>query len=92
MSDIAACHLREDPVARAVKDMSAEEVTAWLVKYHGLKQESAETVISNLREQFIWHRLQGRLDQRSTAAVIAEVWELRQTVKNLKRSEKKEEQ
>lgn len=74
-----ACNLREDPVSRLVRDLTAEEVVGWLVQYHGLRKESADSVIMNLREQFRWHRLQGRLDAHPTAAIIAEMWAMRRS-------------
>lgn len=74
---------RSDPVARQVSSLTAEEVVEWLVKYHGLQPSSADTVTSNLRSQFRWHRLQGRLDQRPTAALIAQLLLMRQSVKAL---------
>ncbi len=52
-----------DPVSRMVRDCTAEELTDWLIKNHGLRPESRTTVVSNLRDQFRWHRLSGRLDR-----------------------------
>jgi len=68
---------RPDPVSRLVRNIEAREMVQWLVQYHGLPESSAETVESNLREQFKWHRLQGRLDARPIAAVIAELFAMR---------------
>lgn len=82
---------RTDPVERLVRDASGEEMAEWMVKYHGLKPSSAETVASNLREQFKWHRLQGRLDQKPTAAVIAEIFLMRRSPLTLKTPEKTKE-
>lgn len=79
-----SCDDREDPVLRAVRDLTAKEVVEWLVKYKGLPESSADNVESNLREQFKWHRLQGRLDHNSTAALIAELWLLRGKVSRLR--------
>lgn len=79
------CDERSDPVSRCIRDLTAEEVTEWLVKYKGLKEGDAENVASNLREQFKWHRLQGRLDRNTTAALIAELLCLRADLKRLER-------
>ena len=81
---------RCDVVDRMIRDSSPEEFVDWMIKYHNLPQGSAETIICNLREQFKWHRLQGRLDRLPTAAVIAEVWGLRQSVKALEKPKKDE--
>lgn len=72
-----ACDQRVDPVERLVRDLSAEEMVEWMVKYHGLPKSNADTVISNLREQYRWHRLQGRLDHRPFLILLAELWGLR---------------
>lgn len=50
------------------------------MEYHHLPKASAETVEMNLREQYKWQRLQGRLDQRPTAAIVAELLHMRQSV------------
>ena len=73
------CNSRKDPVSRKVRDLTPEEVVHWLVEYHGLRADSAETVVSNLREQFCWHRLQGRLDNNSTAGLVAQLLVMRQS-------------
>lgn len=73
------CNQRIDPVSRRVRDLSASEFVAWLVEYHGLPASSAKTVEDNLLEQYQWHRLQGRLDQHGTAAVIATMLHMRQS-------------
>lgn len=73
------CTQRKDPVARMVRDMTAQDVVNWLVEYHGLPKSSADTVEMNLREQFKWHRLQGRLDQNTTAGLVAQLLVMRQS-------------
>lgn len=75
----------KDPVQRLVQTMTAEETVAWMVEYHGLNATSAETVARNLREQFKWHRLQGRLDTNSTAGLIAQLLVMRASVKTLEK-------
>ena len=82
---------RTDPVSRMVRNMTAQETVDWLVKYHGLPESSAATVEANLREQYKWHRLQGRLDTRPTAAVVAQLLCLRQSVKALEKPEKNDD-
>lgn len=74
-----SCNKREDPVACMVRDMTAEEMVAWMVEYHGLNAGSARTVIINLAEQYRWHRLQGRLDRNTTAGLIAELMVMRRS-------------
>jgi len=73
------CDQRSDPVARMVRDLTADEFVAWLVEYHGLPQSSASTVEMNLREQYKWHRLQGRLDQNTTAGLVAQLFLIRRS-------------
>ncbi len=73
------CDKRDDPVTRVVRDLSAEEMVEWLVDYHGLPKESADTVLLNLREQYRWHRLQGRLDRNTTAGLVAELLLMRRS-------------
>ena len=75
----AECNERKDPVERMVHDLSAEQMVEWLIEYHGLDKFSAETVEMNLREQFRWHRLQGRLDRDDLAATMAELLNMRQS-------------
>lgn len=74
---------RKDPVLRLVRDASAEEMVEWLVKYHGLDPRCVDTITINLREQFRWHRLQGRLDRSPTASVIAELLLMRRSPQTL---------
>jgi hypothetical protein len=62
-----------------VRDLTAEEFADWLIQSHGANEGSRSTIEIALRSQFKWHRLQGRLDQRSTAAVIAEIFHIRQS-------------
>lgn len=72
--------LRKDPVGRMVCDLTATELVDWMVRYHNLPEESAKTVEMNLREQYKWHRLQGRLDRGwRVFAAIAEVLGMRQS-------------
>lgn len=73
-----------DPVERMVRDCTAEEMTDWMIGAHGLDLESRQTVVSNLREQFKWHRLQGRLDRHPTLAIIAELLHLRSAESRLR--------
>ena len=74
---------RKDPVLRMVCDCTAEELVEWMVKYHGLPPDTSGTVTMNLREQFKWHRLQGRLDQNTTAGLIAQLLVLRADLSKL---------
>ena len=62
---------RKDPVARLVRDLTAEEMVGWLVKYHGLPEGESSIVMSNLKEQYKWHRLQGRLDRSRPLRTLA---------------------
>lgn len=78
------CNTRPDPVARMVRDLSPEEIVAWMVEYHGLPESSTQTVIINLREQYKWHRLQGRLDNNTTAGLVAELLLMRRSPMLLK--------
>ena len=77
------CDENPDPVSRLVRDLTAEEMVAWLVEYKGLPESSAENVTMNLREQYRWHRLQGRLDRSLMAAAIAELLLMRRSPKAL---------
>lgn len=79
------CRSRVDPVDRMIPDCTAAEFTAWLVEYKGVHPECAENVESNLREQFRWHRLQGRLDRSPASAVIAELIGMRAALTKLER-------
>lgn len=83
--DKLSCQKRKDPVARLVMDMTPHEVVQWMIEYHGLPFVCAETIERTLREQFKFHRLQGRLDQRSNLAILADLLRLRQSVKILER-------
>lgn len=74
----------KDPVDKMIRDCSAEEFIQWLIDYHELPNNSLkECIISNLKDQFKWHRLQGRLDTRPTAAVIAEIFLMRADIRKL---------
>ncbi|HDR9065494.1 TPA: hypothetical protein ACU967_002251 [Burkholderia contaminans] len=73
------CSASPDPVNRLVRALTAKEITVWLVEHHGLKPGARETVESNLREQFRWHRLQGRLDRGGWLSFIATLFGLRQS-------------
>jgi hypothetical protein len=85
--DGLSCDKTYDPVDKLVRNLTPEETGAWLVKYHNLPEGSAETVIMNLREQYRWHRLQGRLDKCEPAALFAELLVMRQSPLALKRPE-----
>lgn len=82
--DKLSCQKRADPVDRMVSDLTAEEFVAWLIEYHGLPACARDTVVSNLREQYKWHRLQGRLDRNTTAGLVAELLLMRQSPMALK--------
>ena len=85
MAKNADCHERRDPVARMVLDLSAQEVVDWLIEFHGLDKGSAKTVEMNLREQFKWHRLQGRLDRGGVAVIVAELLQMRRSPMTLEK-------
>lgn len=76
---------RIDPVDSMVRDCTAKEFVGWLVQYKKLSPDQAENVEMNLREQFKWHRLQGRLDRRPWFIMLAELWGLRGKVSKLMR-------
>lgn len=81
--------LRKDPVGRMVCDLTPKEFVDWMVKYHGLPADTGETVESNLREQYKWHRLQGRLDRGwRVFSALAELIGLRQSATVLERPSK----
>ena len=84
-------HERTDPVARMVTDLTAEEMTDWLIEHHGLNESSRQTVESNLREQFRWHRLQGRLDRDDTAKTVAELLSMYRPPETLESPNRKKE-
>lgn len=77
--DSLSCDERVDPVSRMVRDLTAQEFVDWLIEYHGLPAASASTVEMNLREQYKWHRLQGRLDRSGAALVVAELLQMRRS-------------
>lgn len=83
MIDQDECNTSGDPVRRMVRDLSPEAVTEWLIECHGLSDGSRWTVASNLREQFKWHRLQGRLDGSPFLALLAQTWVVRRSAKAL---------
>lgn len=72
---------RKDPVDKQVRDLSPEEIAEWLIKYHHLPEESRSVVVSNLRTQFYWHEIRGRLWRGTLASVLSAVlmkwWRLR---------------
>lgn len=72
-----ASSLRDDPVDRMIADCTATEFVDWLIWRGSAEESDKNTLISNLNEQFKWHRLQGRLDRRPGLAVLAELWGLR---------------
>lgn len=82
-----SCDERADPVDRRIRDLTAKEFVDWLVKYKGLPEEARENVEVNLREQYCWHRLQGRLDRHPFAALVAQLLLLRRGTKSLERPE-----
>lgn len=65
-----------DPINQMVKDMTPEEFVSWMVEHHGLPDNdyAKRIIISNLTEQFHWHRLRGRLDRHPWLAALAELW------------------
>lgn len=72
-----------DPVEQLIPQITSWSFVAWLVWYKGLDEDVAENVESNLREQFRWARLQGRLDRPSFAAIVAELLRLRRSTESL---------
>ncbi len=80
------CDRRKDPVMRMIRDLTPSEFVSWLIEHHGLPVESMRTVEINLRDQFKFHRLQGRLDRKSNLAILADLWKLRQSVMVLSRA------
>ncbi|MBN3822299.1 hypothetical protein G3O00_01530 [Burkholderia sp. Ac-20384] len=68
-----------DPVQGMVRALSAKEMVDWMVKHHGLPEGARQTVEMNLREQFKWHRLQGRLDRGGWLNFFATLFGLKQS-------------
>jgi hypothetical protein len=68
------CHTRADRVDRLVHDLTAAEITAWLIEHHGLNESSRRTVEINLDESLRFHRLRGRIDRHSGWAALVELW------------------
>jgi len=66
-----SCELKSDSVLRQIRDLTAEEMVDWLIEFKGLEKSGRDNVISNLNEQFKWHRLNGRLDRSNFWTVIA---------------------
>lgn len=64
---------RADKVDSKVVDLTPEEFVDWLIEYKGLPEGSKENVICNLREQFHWHELRGRLWRGTIASVLSVV-------------------
>jgi hypothetical protein len=79
----------DDPVDAMCRAMSAEKFVDWLIEYKGMDEGSRDNVVMNLREQFKWHRLQGRCDRRPFLLVLAELFGMRQGVKALQTPTKK---
>lgn len=52
---------RDDVPMRNIQDLTAKETVDWLVEYHGLPKDSADTVRMNLESQYGWHNLRGRV-------------------------------
>lgn len=63
-----SCDKHKDPVERLVRDCTAKEMVDWMIKHHGLPKGSAETVRSNLDQQFRHHNLRGRLQAGALTA------------------------
>lgn len=84
--DKLSCDKRKDPVSRLVRDLTPHEVVQWLIDCHGLPFRAAKTVEMNLREQFKYHRLQGRLDHRGNLALLADIFRMRQSAKVMERN------
>ena len=73
-----------------VCSMTSQETLDWLrfrgtitAEEHAVDGNGFNTLEANLREQYKWHRLQGRLDRFPFLAALAELWKLRQSVKVL---------
>lgn len=73
-----------DPIRRMVRDFTAEEMVEWM-QFRGSLEKFDQCIADNLREQFKWHRLQGRIDRHPLLIVIAELWGLRRKPKTLER-------
>jgi hypothetical protein len=74
----------EDPVDAQCAAITAEGMVDWLIKYHSLPEGARDIVTLNLRQQFRWHRLQGRCDRRPFLLVLAELFRVRQSAKELR--------
>jgi hypothetical protein len=74
----------DDPVQRMVSAGTPEFFVTWLIEHHGAKESSRKTIESNLREQFRWHRLQGRLDRGGWLNFFATLMGLKQSPIELK--------
>jgi len=72
-----SCDERPDPVDRAIRDMTPAEFVDWLIEYKGLNPQCRDNVESNLREQYKWHRIQGRLDRSPFWQFMAELLRVR---------------
>lgn len=77
----------DDPVQNMTSAMSPKSTVNWLIEYHGLPEKSRKTVESNLREQYRWHRLQGRLDRGGWLNFFATLMGLKQSPLELKTPE-----
>lgn len=86
-----SCEDRKDPVDRMLRDCMAKEFTDWMLQYKSLIPAEAENVEVNLREQFKWHRLQGRIDQSPLLIFIATLWGLRGSVARLNKPKNADE-
>jgi hypothetical protein len=70
-----------------VLNLTPAECVEWLVEYKGLPNDpqTIENVEMNLREQFKWHRLQGRLDQGGFFYFLACLLGLYRSVRSLEK-------
>lgn len=64
---------------KAIPLLTADEMTGWMLQFHGLKPEKAGVVASNLQNQLQWARLQGRCDRRPFLLVLKELLGFRGT-------------
>jgi hypothetical protein len=76
-----------DPVQDITQALSSKAMVDWLVEHHGLKESSRVTVEMNLRGQFRWHRLQGRLDRGGWLNFFATLMGLKQSPLELAKPE-----
>jgi hypothetical protein len=77
----------DDPVQNMVAAFTARGFADWLIEHHNAKESSRKTIEDNLREQFRWHRLQGRLDRGGWLNFFATLVGLKQSPIELKTPE-----